>query len=84
MFLSEAIHCKTFAIHYLAFAECGFITGLTRCRQSHDFFFFFLACSLDPSGLLDIASFICSCVFSVVNVRQSEGEHGNPLLPRGI
>ncbi len=30
--------------------------------------------SLDPSGLLDIASFICICsrVFSVVKVRQSE------------
>ncbi len=42
--------------------------------------------SLDPSGLLDIASFICICsrVFSVVKVRQSEGEQGNPLLPRGI
>lgn len=41
--------------------------------------------SLDPSGLLDIASFICICsrVFSVVKVRQSEGEQGNPLLPRG-
>lgn len=46
----------------------------------------FFSGSLDPSGLLDIASFICicSCVFSVVKVRQSEGKQGNPLLPRGI
>lgn len=40
--------------------------------------------SFDPLGLLDIASFICSRVFSIVNVRQIEREQGNPLLPRGI
>lgn len=33
----------------------------------------FILGSLDPSGLLDIASLICSCLFSVVNVRQEWG-----------
>lgn len=69
MFLSEAIRCNQ------DFAEWRFITGLTGCRQSHDLLLFFILGSLDPSGLLDIASLrpICSCVFSVVNVRQEWG-----------
>lgn len=81
--LSEAIHCKMFAIHNQVITDEGSSQGQQDPRQSHDFVLF--SGSLDPSGLLDIASFICICsrVFSVVKVRQSEGEQGNPLLPRG-
>ncbi len=75
--LSEAIHCKMFAIHkQVLLMRVHHKVSRVPSRVA----------SLDPSGLLDIASFICICsrVFSVVKVRQSEGEQGNPLLPRGI
>ncbi len=73
---TEAIHCKMFAIHKQVLLMRVLKVSRVPSRVA----------SLDPSGLLDIASFICICsrVFSVVKVRQSEGEQGNPLLPRGI